>query len=218
MHLKNPLSIAFGLLIALPRAAVRALLQQEAPASYADRCNEQIDRMDEIVRYQLRKPAASQVDKFAFAQVPVAREVERLADGLRKVYHDKQPQIEVEVTDGLQFRGDSGDFLEIAGNLLDNACKWCRKHVRISVRAADSTASGQGMVLTVADDGPGVPADSADALLQRGTRLDEKTPGHGIGLAVVKELAESYGGHLEIGQADLGGAEFRVTVPASRSS
>ncbi len=201
-----------------PLAAVRALLQQDASATFAARCNEQIDRMDEIVRYQLRKPAASRADKFAFAQVPVAKEIERLVEGLRKVYHDKEPLIEVDVAEGMQFRGDSGDFLEIAGNLLDNACKWCERRVRVSARPADVASQGQGMVLTVADDGPGVPAESADALLQRGTRLDENTPGYGIGLAVVKELAESYGGRLEIGQADLGGAEFRVTIPASRSS
>ena len=147
--------------------------------------------------------------------MPVAEEVRRLADGLRKVYHDKEPLIEVDVADGLQFRGDSGDFLEIAGNLLDNACKWCSKRVRIAARAVNGAAKGKYLELTVADDGPGVPAESAEALLQRGTRLDENTPGHGIGLAVVKELAESYGGRLEIGQADLGGAEFRVTIPAS---
>jgi len=74
------------------------------------------------------------------------------------------------------------------------------------------------MLLVVADDGPGIPADAADALLQRGTRLDESTPGYGIGLAVVKDLAESYGGQLDIGKSELGGAEFRVTIPASRPS
>jgi signal transduction histidine kinase len=86
------------------------------------------------------------------------------------------------------------------------------------VRIHVSLTSGNDMVLVVADDGPGIPDDARDALLQRGTRLDESTPGHGIGLAVVKELAESYGGQLEIAQSDLGGAEFRVTVRTSRPS
>jgi two-component system sensor histidine kinase PhoQ len=108
-------------------------------------------------------------------------------------------------------RGDSGDFLELAGNLVDNACKWCAARVRVSVAVADKSSGG--MRMTVADDGPGIPAEAAEALLQRGTRLDESTPGHGIGLAIVKDIAQSYGGELTIAQSDLGGAEITVTIP-----
>ncbi len=74
------------------------------------------------------------------------------------------------------------------------------------------------MVLTVSDDGPGIPAEAAEALLQRGMRLDESTPGHGIGLAVVKDIAHSYGGRLAIQTSDLGGAEFMVTIPPVSTS
>jgi len=193
-----------------PLAAMRSLLGESGDA--AGKLNEQIDRMDEIVRYQLRKPASSQAQNPLLTLVPVAPEVERLIAGLDKVYHEKAPVIESLIDDGTQFRGDSGDLLEIAGNLLDNACKWCTKHVHISIRVPES---GE-FVLTVADDGPGIPDEAVDALLQRGSRLDESTPGHGIGLAVVKELAESYGGQLEIGRADIGGAEIRVTIPTSQ--
>lgn len=190
-----------------PLAAMRALLNQQAPAE-ADRLNEQIERMDEIVRYQLRKPAAAQARNLVLARVAIEPEVERLVAGLTKVYHDKAPAIETEVAAGLTFRGDAGDFLEIAGNLLDNACKWCRSTVRISVTGAP----GGEIRMVVADDGPGIPDEAAETLLRRGTRLDENTPGHGIGLAVVKELAESFGGTLEIGRSDLGGAQFTVTI------
>lgn len=197
-----------------PLAAMRALLHQEKLRSLADRFNEQIDRMDEIVRYQLRKPAA-RADKLVLTVVPVRREVERLVDGMAKVYHDKAPVIETYVGEGARFRGDKGDFLELAGNLLDNACKWCRHRVTISVRSSAADPAGRGLVLSVADDGPGIPEDAAEILLQRGTRLDESTPGHGIGLAVVKDIAESYGGKLSIGRADLGGAEITVTLPSA---
>jgi two-component system sensor histidine kinase PhoQ len=84
-----------------------------------------------------------------------------------------------------------------------------------------STGNGgvaSGMVLTVSDDGPGIPDDAAEALLQRGMRLDESTPGHGIGLAVVKDIAASYGGRLSINRSDLGGAEIKVTIPPSSPS
>jgi len=119
----------------------------------------------------------------------------------------------------MQFRGDTGDFLELAGNLLDNACKWCDKNVRISiVPSASGRAIASGMVLTVADDGPGIPQDAADALLQRGMRLDESTPGHGIGLAVVKDIAASYGGQLSIKKSKSGGAEITVSIPPISSA
>jgi two-component system sensor histidine kinase PhoQ len=197
-----------------PLAAMRALLGERRDEHFGERFNEQIDRMDEIVRYQLRKPAASVADNLVLASVRVEEEVARLIDGLRKVYRDKNPEFEVSIEPGMQFRGDKGDFLEVAGNLLDNACKWCERRVRISiVPSAGARAVASGMVLTVSDDGPGIPDDAVAALLQRGMRLDESTPGHGIGLAVVKDIAQSYGGRLSIQRSDLGGAEIMVSIP-----
>jgi len=202
-----------------PLAAMRALLGDQQNANFGERFNEQIDRMDEIVRYQLRKPAASVADNLVLQSVNVDKEITRLIDGLKKVYHDKHPEFDVSVEPGMQFRGDTGDFLELAGNLLDNACKWCKKKVRISVvPSAGAKAIASGMVLCVADDGPGIPQDAADALLQRGMRLDESTPGHGIGLAVVKDIARSYGGQLSIKDSKLGGAEITVSIPPVTSA
>lgn len=197
-----------------PLAAMRALLHEQQGDDFGARYNEQIDRMDEIVRYQLRKPAAAGADKLVLVPVSVEKEVTRLIDGLGKVYRDKNPEFEVRLEKGLQFRGDTGDFLELAGNLLDNACKWCESKVRIVVvPSVGASAVASGMILTVADDGPGIPEDAAAALLQRGMRLDESTPGHGIGLAVVKDIARSYGGQLSIQKADIGGAEITVSIP-----
>ena len=193
-----------------PLAAVRALLAgPSSEAKFGDKVNEQIDRMDEIVRYQLRKPASS-AGKLVLAPVPVEEEVARLVKGLQKVYRDKHPDISVSVEPGMRFRGDTGDFLELSGNLLDNACKWCKKRVRIAVTPASGSG---GMVMRVDDDGPGIPEDAVEALLNRGTRLDENTPGHGIGLAIVNDIARSYGGTLTIAKSELGGTEVVVEIP-----
>ncbi len=81
------------------------------------------------------------------------------------------------------------------------------------VPATIAGASVGGIEIVVSDDGPGIPGEAVDALLQRGTRLDESTPGHGIGLAIVKDIARSYGGDLTIQVSDLGGAEIKVTIP-----
>jgi two-component system sensor histidine kinase PhoQ len=197
-----------------PLAAMRSLLGDKSDDEFGNRFDEQIDRMDEIVRYQLRKPASPVADKLLLKSVNVENEVTRLIDGLTKVYRDKSPVFNVSIEPGMQFRGDTGDFLELAGNLLDNACKWCKKSVRISiVPSVSASAIASGMVLTISDDGPGIPQDAADALLQRGMRLDESTPGHGIGLAVVKDIAQSYGGQLAIKRSKSGGAEITVSIP-----
>lgn len=202
-----------------PLAGMRALLDERQDDGFAVRFNEQIDRMDEIVRYQLRKPAAAASDRLVLQSVEVEKEIARLVDGMTKVYRDKAPQINVSVASGMLFRGDSGDFLELAGNLLDNACKWCASRVDVSVVPSTGAPTiASGLVLSVSDDGPGIPQDAADALLQRGMRLDESTPGHGIGLAVVKDIARSYGGTLTIQESKIGGAKITVSIPPISSA
>ena len=192
-----------------PLAAIRAVLSDRPAGVDSDKIEQQIERMNDIVRYQLRKPAALVSDGFGVGLVDIRNQLDRLVDGLRKVYKDKSPTIEVSVAPEATFRGDTGDFLELAGNLIDNACKWCESRIRVTVNVPD----GGGMELIVADDGPGIPEEAAELLLKRGMRLDESAPGHGIGLAVVKDIAAAQGGELAIGSADLGGAEIRVTIP-----
>jgi signal transduction histidine kinase len=126
-----------------------------------------------------------------------------------KVYKDKKPEIDLEVSRAALFRGDRGDFLELAGNLLDNACKWCTRRVSFRVR---ELAGQAGIELVVGDDGPGIPEEAAGQLLRRGMRLDESAPGQGIGLAVVSDIAGSYGGEVIIGRSPAGGAEITVTL------
>jgi two-component system sensor histidine kinase PhoQ len=164
--------------------------------------------MHDIVRYQLRKPANYASEGFGMTAVAVEKELTRLVDGLSKVYQDKNPDIVLNVADGVVFRGDRGDFLELAGNLLDNACKWCKSRVELHMRPL----RGTGLELVVADDGPGIPTELAGVLLERGMRLDESAPGHGIGLAVIRDIAASYGGDVRIGKSELGGAEVTVTT------
>lgn len=196
-----------------PLAALRGLLDERAEPGFMERANGQIDRMDEIVRYQLRKPAADAVGNPALARLDIAAELQSLVDGLRKVHHDKAPDIELTVDPAARMRGEKGDFLELAGNLIDNACKWCESRVHVVAEPLASGAAKPGLRLTVADDGPGIPPEAVGALRQRGTRLDESTPGHGIGMAIVNDIAESYGGTLTVGKSTLGGAEIVVSIP-----
>ena len=194
-----------------PLAAIRSILAEQQTDELTGRVEAQIERMNDIVRYQLRKPSSMQAENFGVVAVPVRKELEKLVDGLHKVYKDKRPTIETRVPPAIRFRGDTGDFLELAGNLLDNACKWCASRVALTIETIGDPASG-GMRMVVEDDGPGIPAEARDQLLQRGMRLDEKAPGHGIGLAVVNDIATSYGGGVIIEDSALGGAKITVTV------
>jgi len=196
-----------------PLAAIRAVLGEQQPSDGSNRIEAQIDRMNDIVRYQLRKPATYASESIAVVAVDIDTDLHRLVDGLRKVYKEKNPDISLDVAPGTKFRGDSGDFLELAGNLLDNACKWCASKVRLVIRPLAGNGAGSGaMQMQVCDDGPGIPEDVAEQLLQRGMRLDESAPGHGIGLAVVRDIAANYGGDISIDTSEWGGARITVTI------
>ena len=82
------------------------------------------------------------------------------------------------------FRGDEGDLEEMAGNLLDNACKGSKGQIAVTM-AAERTPSSQMLVIRVEDDGPGLTEEEAQKVLRRGVRVDEKTPGSGLGLDIV---------------------------------
>ena len=197
-----------------PLAAVRSVIAEHPQSELGNRVEAQVDRMNDIVRYQLRKPASYVAEGFGLTTVAVEKELKRLVEGLAKVYKDKSPDIVLNVAEGIVFRGDRGDFLELAGNLLDNACKWCKSRVELRLRPA----AGSGFELVVADDGPGIPEDLAGILLERGMRLDESAAGHGIGLAVVRDIAASYGGEVRIGRSTLGGTEVTVTTRRQSSA
>jgi two-component system sensor histidine kinase PhoQ len=173
----------------------------------------QIQRMNESVEYHLQRAAAS--GRIALrAPVSVAPAARKIADSLAKVYRDKHLDLQVDVAPDARFYGDEGDLLEVLGNLADNACKWAER--RVAIRASRDALGGAGerLLLTVDDDGPGVPAALRSTIADRGARADPSTPGHGIGLAVVRDIVEEvYQGELTIGRATLGGASIEVAIP-----
>ena len=192
-----------------PLAAAQSLITERGGND--DPVSDQLERMQAIVRYQLARPAAAGGRLTGRGAVAVLPELQSLLDGLDKVYRDKRVSAEIDVDPALAFDGDRGDLVEVVGNLLDNAYKWCAKRVLVSA----SVDAGR-LTITVDDDGPGI-ADP-EAALERGTRLDESTPGSGIGLAVANELVALYDGRLAIGRGVLGGARVSVSLPAGDRS
>jgi two-component system sensor histidine kinase PhoQ len=104
---------------------------------------------------------------------------------------------------------EHGALMELLGNLLENAYRLCLRQIRISARTHDGD-----LLLGIEDDGPGVPVDQRARIIRRGERLDAQHPGQGIGLAVVKDILDSYGGELSLGESALGGAAFRIRLQA----
>lgn len=111
------------------------------------------------------------------------------------------------------FRGDESDLEEMVGNLLDNGCKWAKSAVRLSAAAHGP----RQIAIAVEDDGAGLTAEEAEQVLRRGVRLDEKTPGSGLGLDIVKELVDVYGGSLTLTRSEMGGLKATLLLPAARS-
>nr|WP_178120623.1 sensor histidine kinase [Pseudomonas sp. PB101] len=109
---------------------------------------------------------------------------------------------------GLQLPWDREDLLELLGNLLDNACKWADAEVRVSV-----AENAEGFELCVEDDGPGIPEERRDQVFSRGTRLDEQTEGHGLGLGIVRDIVESWDGRLSLLESEWGGLKVVIELP-----
>jgi two-component system sensor histidine kinase PhoQ len=199
--LKTPLALMRG----IARGTTRDAALPEARA-----IEEQVDQMDRIIGYHLQRAAASGRSTLS-SPLEIDSVVKRVIAALKKVYSEKQLDISTAIDSNVRFRGDEGDLTEILGNLLDNAFKWAGRSVRISAHTSNGYVQ-----LCIEDDGPGI--DSADAarVFDRGTRTDEKVPGHGIGLSVVREIVEAYGGTASIGTSDLGGARIELQLPGPR--
>src|SRR5262249_40917821 len=131
--------------------------------------------------------------------------VEPLVRTLQRIHQEKGVVIKVDCPPDARFSGEKQDLEEMLGNLLDNACKWARREVELTVEAPTSRAKNKRLAITIADDGPGLTDEQRARIGKRGLRLDETKPGSGLGLSIVLELAHSYGGTCELARAPQGG-------------
>jgi two-component system, OmpR family, sensor histidine kinase PhoQ len=200
-----------------PLAVMRSAVSSDVGSeSAAHTIGKEIDRMTDIIEHQLKR-AASGGALLGQAPVAVAAVAADLRGALLKVYSRKDLSIELAIQEGSHFIGDRGDFVELVGNLMDNACKWCKEKVRVCVAIDDArSAAGENLSLTVEDDGPGIAEEHRAKVLERGVRTDEKVPGHGLGLAMVHDTVDLYGGRLTVDASPLGGARFSLRLPGKR--
>jgi len=175
---------------------------------------EQISVMNKLVTRHLARARAAGGLGVPGLQADVGDIASGLKRTLQRIYAHKRDgqglRIALVNVRGQHVVGDRQDIEEMLGNLMDNACKWSKQQVRIS-----SQCDGKDIIISIDDDGPGVPEDKRDEVLARGMRLDEATPGSGLGLNIVHDLAEMYLGSLALGASDLGGLSVRLTLPAA---
>jgi two-component system sensor histidine kinase PhoQ len=194
-----------------PLAALRGLIE----SGQTDRQSQarQLDRMQEIVQHQLKRAVFGGTGA-TMTDLPVQEPLEQLRGALAKVYSDKSPRMSLAISQGTAYPIDAGDFLELVGNLMDNACKYCNTEITVRAMPWTSTAWRRpGLVLDIEDDGRGIPPSERSRVLERGARADESVTGQGIGLSVAREIAAAYSGTLEIGESHLGGARISVRLP-----
>jgi len=183
--LKTPLAVLLG----------STGQEQELPHTV----QEQSTRMLRIVERQLQRAGAS--GSMAMPPVAIAAIAERVAASLGKAHRWKNITVTQHIDPGLQLRCDEADLIEMLGNLLDNAFKWGRHAIDIQ-----GQKQGHKVILSIHDDGPGIPPEQIGHILLRGGRIDESVPGHGIGLSVVADIVEAYQGRLSISHSSMGGA------------
>ncbi|MGE7993334.1 ATP-binding protein [Pseudomonas sp. NPDC089554] len=164
----------------------------------------QIERMSQQIDYQLQR-ASLRKSGLVRHRVAVRPLLVSLCSTLDKVYRDKRVSVSLVIPERAQLPMEEGALLELLGNLLENAYRLCLGQVRVSL--VDEPGA---RVLCVEDDGPGIPVSLRERILQRGERLDRQHPGQGIGLAVVKDIIDSFDAQLSLGDSPLGGAAFRI--------
>jgi signal transduction histidine kinase len=169
----------------------------------------QAETMSQQIDHHLRRARAAARAGGQGERTEVGPVLEELSRTLERIFRHKVSEIDWRCDDGLCFAGERHDLLEIAGNLLENACKWARSRVRVS---ATRTRDGR-LAIVVEDDGPGLAANKRAEVLRRGARLDESAPGSGLGLSIVDELARAYRGSVTLGASALGGLKVDVVLP-----
>ena len=192
-----------------PLAVLRNEMENEATPDRA-LALEQIEAMTDAVQHHLARAQAVGGARLLGVRADAAHAIEALARTLPRM-SDRDIAVEVALSEKpLWFAGEGQDLSELLGNLLDNACKWAAGKVRIAAARANDR-----LKVEIGDDGPGIAAEQRAKALQRGGRLDERTPGSGLGLTIALDLATLYGGSLTLGRSALGGLKVELDLPAA---
>src|SRR2546423_12897 len=182
---------------------------------FAVKVREQTDIMrDQITRHLERARLAARATVVGTV-TEVGPVVTALARTMEKIHRARGIAIDIDAPQEARFRGERQDLEEMVGNLVDNACKWAQSRVNLEVVPTEGAAALAVVRLVVDDDGPGLTPGEREQVGNRGRKLDETKPGSGLGLSIVVELAQLYGGELVLGTAPIGGLRAELVLPAA---
>ncbi|HGN0531307.1 TPA: two-component system sensor histidine kinase PhoQ [Providencia stuartii] len=199
--LKTPLAVLQSTLRSL-RTGKQMTIEQAEPVML-----EQIGRISQQVGYYLHRASAQDDNNLMLREISsVPSLLDSLASALHKVYQNKGVSITVDISPEVTWLGQPNDFMEVMGNIMENACKYCLEFVEVTARVGDDH-----LVITVDDDGPGVPESQRNLIFARGQRVDTLRPGQGLGLSIAVEIIDQYDGDITISDSPLGGARVEVT-------
>ncbi len=210
---KTPLSV-------LANAAAETA--DDAPdGALARLVREQVALARTQVDYHLARSRAAAAVGVPGLRTPLRPVLEGLLRLMNKVHAGRGLKLAIlACADELAFRGEAQDLQEMLGNLIDNACKWAAGRVEVCAEACTAGQAGLQdggqLRICIDDDGPGLPADAREAVFARGVRADERTPGAGLGLSIVRELAQLYGGEVRLEVSPWGGLRAVLTLPLAR--
>ncbi len=192
-----------------PLAVLGSLIQREELTAHPQlhaALQEQLGQIQQRISRELTR-ARLAGDVLPGAHFECTAELPALLDTLRMI-HQRDIQLHWTAPSDCRLPWDREDMLELLGNLLDNACKWAISEVVLSIER-----SAAGYRLRVDDDGPGIPAAERAPVLDRGTRLDERAEGHGLGLGIVRDILSAWGGTLSLQDSPLGGLQVQIELP-----
>ncbi|PSW21833.1 ATP-binding protein [Photobacterium sanctipauli] len=185
-----------------------AELPQEAQA----KLQPTLAQLQQQIEYHLGRARMAGAANILAAKTAPSQRVDAISMAMDKVYAHRDVVLVNELDSELMVAIEKRDLDEIVGNLIENGYKWANNLVRVHQKESDQ----QSIKLIIEDDGPGISDDAYESVIQRGVRLDETTPGTGLGLNIVSELAHSYRGDLKLSRSALGGLCAELTLPLPR--
>ncbi len=203
--LKTPLSVIMNEASGQPQSEFAKKISQQAGIM-----------RQQITHYLDRARIAAQIRPVS-GVTDVGSELDALSRALTKIYESRGLNLQIECPNGVRFLGEKQDFNEMAGNLMDNACKWARSNIVVKVASQDAASQlvEKTFELVIEDDGPGLPEDLRRVAVKRGRRVDESVPGSGLGLSIVADLSHLYRGSLSLDEAASGGLRATLVLPAA---